>query len=499
MAIGITLRPARHALPSATAALAPRSSREAVLPWLPAAVSAAGALGLSLYLAFHNYQVDIDVYRMGGQHALLRDLYSVHFGGLFFTYTPFAALAFSLFGLNLGIWFVQGMWAVTNIAALAALIYLSIRIVIPRLPRQQAVRRALLVLAPALALNPVFNTVGLGQINLVLCLLITWDLATDRRIGSRILPLGIATGLAAAIKLTPLIFVPYLIITRRARGALYAVITFMACEAIAFLITPSASWTYWTKEVLDSKRAGALLYASDQNLSSVLQRFHHGPVSASVLVPALVVIGVGGMALAAWAHRRSSGVLGLLVCATTGLIVSPITWVHHMVWVVPAIIWLAAGADRPRRGPLLAGFTAVLFVAAPIWWVPTSWKVTTHAPELHQNYWQLFVGNSFLFAMLAFLAGVAVMLARRRGVESQGLLSRELRQRPPALRDCGRAEASTEERVGQLRPLGTIGATDVGLATEDLELVGSERFTGRRGMAVHTTEGDGHDRGGSSA
>jgi hypothetical protein len=108
------------------------------------------------------------------------------------------------------------------------------------------------------------------------------------------------------------------------------------------------------------------------------------------------------------------------------------------------IIWLAAGGDRPRRGTSLAGFTAVLFVAAPIWWVPTSWRVTNHPPGLHQNYWQLFVGNSFLFAMLAFLAGVVIMLVRRSGVG------------------------------GQLGAPLTIGPTDVELATEDLELVGSE-------------------------
>ena len=373
---------------SSSTALAPRTSSQVLRQWLPAALSAAGAVGLALYLAFRSYQVDIDVYRMGGQHALLSDLYSVRFGnsGLLFTYTPFAALVFAVLGLNLGIWSLQCAWAVTNIAVLAALIYLSIRVVVPRLDRKAVVRRALLLLLPALALNPVFNTVGLGQINLVLCLLILWDLATDRRTGSRTLPLGIATGVAAAIKLTPLIFVLYLIITRRTRGAVYSVITFIGCETIAFVVTPRDSWTYWTKDVFDSKRAGALLYSSDQNLSSVLQRLHHGPVSVLVLVPALAVIGVGGLALAAWAHRRSSVVLGLLVCATTGLIISPITWVHHMVWVVPVIIWLAAGADRPKRGPLLAGFTAVLFVAAPIWWVPTSWKVTERparaAPEL---------------------------------------------------------------------------------------------------------------------
>jgi alpha-1,2-mannosyltransferase len=428
---------------SAVAVFVRRTSGVAVHRWLPAALSAAGALGLSLYLAFRNYQVDIDVYRMGGRHVLLPDLYSVQFGksGLSFTYPTFAALVFAPFGLNFGIWSLQFVWAVTNVVALGALIYLSIRIVVPRLPRKEVVRRSFLLLLPALALNPVFTTVGLGQINLVLCLLIVWDLATDRRIGSRTLPLGVATGLAAAMKLTPLIFVPYLIVTRRTRGALYAVITFIACEAIAFLVAPGSSWIYWTKDVFNSKRAGALLYSSDQNLSSILQRFHHGPVSAVELVPALVVIGAGGLALAAWAHRRSSVVLGLLVCATTGLIISPITWVHHMVWVVPVLVWLAAGADRPRIGRFLAGLGTALFVAAPIWWVPTSWKVTKHAPELHQNHWQLVAGNSFLFAMLAFLGGVAVMLARRSGLSlrlsTPALLARELRERLRATRGRG--------------------------------------------------------------
>jgi alpha-1,2-mannosyltransferase len=385
--------------------------------WLPAALSALAALCLSVYLAFRSDQVDIDVYRMGGRHVFAPDLYTVHFGnsGLPFTYPPFAALLFALVPRTMSIWSVQCVWAITNVAALAGLIYLSIRIVIPRLERKQAARWALLLLLPVLALNPVFTSVGLGQINLLLCLLVLWDLATDRKIGTHTFPLGVATGFAAAVKLTPLIFVPYLIVTRRVRGARNAVLTFVACEAVGFLVSPADSWTYWSQDVFDSRRAGALLYSSDQNLVSVLQRIHHGPVPAVVLVPALVAIGVGGLALAASAQRRSSPVLSVLVCATTGLIISPIAWVHHLVWIVPAIVWLAVGADRPRRGPLLAGLAAALFVAAPIWWVPTSWRVTHNPPELHQDHWQLIVGNSFLFAMLVFLAGVAIMLAGRAG------------------------------------------------------------------------------------
>ena len=437
-----------------------RPSGEVVRRWAPAAVSTVAALGLALYLAFRSYQVDIDVYLMGARHVFSPDLYSVRFGnsGLLFTYTPFAALLFALLTPHLGLWALQGAWAITNIVALGALVHLSIRVVVPGLRRTEALRWTLLLLLPALALNPVFTTVGLGQINLVLCLLVVWDLTTERRVGSSSVPIGLATGLAAAIKLTPLVFVPYLVVTRRAKGALSAVLTFLACETIAFLATPGDSWTYWSKDVFDSRRAGALLYTSDQNLSSVLQRFHHGPLSAWVLVPALAAVAVGGLALAAWAHRRSSVMLGLLVCATTGLVISPITWVHHMVWVVPVIVWLAAGADRPRRGPLLAGLTTVLFVVAPIWWVPTSWRVSADPPELHQNHWQLVLGNSFLFAMLGFLAGVAVMLVRRSGAPGRGrgtpaLLALELREHRPAARGAG--------PTGARRPEGAAATLDL--------------------------------------
>lgn len=419
-----------------------RRSRETLHFWWPAALSAAGAVGLALYLAFRSDQVDIDVYRMGGQNILKPDLYAVTFGNshLLFTYPPFAALAFALLPLNSGSWPLQAVWGLVNIATLVGLIYMSIRIVVPRLEHKQILRWALLGSLPAMALNPVFTNVGLGQINLILCVLVMWDLATPRKIGSRTLPLGIATGIAAAVKLTPLIFIPYLLITRRARGAFTGIVTFVACETLAAFVAPGDSWTYWTRDVFNSKRAGALLYASDQNLSSVLQRFHHGPVPNSLLVPLSAAICIAGLALAAWAYRRSSSLLGLLVCATTGLIISPITWVHHLVWIVPVIIWLILGSDRPRTGRLIAGFVTVLFVSAPIWWVPTSWMASNNPPAFHENHWQLVAGNSFFFALVAFLVGVTILLSTRWVASRRSAVARGRIGSPRPAHDEGLSE-----------------------------------------------------------
>ena len=129
---------------------------EAVRKWLPTGLSIAAALGWSLFVAVHGNQVDIDVYRFGGRHVFHPDLYTARLGTLYFTYTPFAALAFALPSLTLSTLTFQVLWALANMVALAGLIYLSIRVTVPQLGRRRAVQWALLLLTPALLLDPVF-------------------------------------------------------------------------------------------------------------------------------------------------------------------------------------------------------------------------------------------------------------------------------------------------------------------------------------------------------
>jgi len=381
--------------------------------WGPAAASFLAALGYALFLALGTYEVDLGVYlRLGARYIFTPHLYSfvVPNTSLLFTYPPFAALLFVPWQRAFTtVHSVQTVWTVCNLAALISLLVLSLRLVKPDLDRAAAWRLGLLLSLPAMLLNPVVITFAFGQVNLVVTLLVMWDLLSERRIGSWQAPLGIATGLAAAVKLTPLFFVPYLILTRRTRGAVNCCVTFVACEFVTFLISPTSSTDDWTHALFRPERAGRLSFVSNQNLSAAVDRLHHGLVSNPTLAPELLVVAAGGLWLAAVAHRRSSPMLGLLVCAATGLVVSPISWVHHLVWVVPAILWLALGEDRPRLGLPMAIGTAVLFWIAPIWWVPFF-----HTSDLHLSPWQLVAANSFFFALLIFLAGSAVLLLRRR-------------------------------------------------------------------------------------
>jgi alpha-1,2-mannosyltransferase len=382
--------------------------------WGPALVSLALAVAYGLYIALRTYEVDLGVYlRLGGKYVFTSHLYSFVLPNtsLPFTYPPFAALLFAPWQRTFStVGSAQTVWTMCNVAALIGVLVLSVRLVKPELDKAATWRLALALSLPAVLLNPVLITIGFGQVNLFVTFLVMWDLLSERRIGKRQLPLGIGTGLAAAVKLTPLLFIPYLLLTKRWRGAVTCGISFVACEFATYLVSPASSRAYWTKAVFKPGRAGDLSIVDNQNLWGVLDRLTHGMLPDVVMLPLLVATAAAGLWLAAQAHRRSSPLLGVLVCAVTCLIVSPISWVHHMVWVVPAILWLAFAPDRPRWGRPLAGAAAILFWSAPVWWVP--YKDTS---DLHLSPVELIAGNSFFFAMALFLVGAAVLLVRRRG------------------------------------------------------------------------------------
>ncbi len=379
--------------------------------WGPALVSIALAVAYGLYIALRTYEVDLGVYlRLGGQYVFTSHLYSFVLPNtsLPFTYPPFAALLFAPWQRTFSsVALVQAVWTMCNLAALVGVLVMSLRLVKPSLGRVATWRLALALSLPALLLNPVLITIGFGQVNLFVTFLVMWDLLSERRVGKRQLPLGVATGVAAAVKLTPLLFVPYLLLTRRWRGAMTCVLTFGVCQLVTFGVSPTSSRDYWTRAVFKPSRAGDLSIVDNQNLWGVLDRFTHGVLADPVMLPLLIAIAAAGLLLAARAHRKSSPLLGVLICAATCLLVSPISWVHHLVWVVPAILWLALAPDRPRWGRALAVATAVLFWSAPVWWVPYK-----HTSDLHLNLLDLVAGNSFFFAMLFFLVGSAVLVLR---------------------------------------------------------------------------------------
>jgi Glycosyltransferase family 87 len=242
---------------------------------------------------------------------------------------------------------------------------------------------ALLGAAAGLLTEPVFRTMYLGQINLLLMALLIWDLRQDE---SRWW-MGIATGFAAGIKLVPLIFIPYLLLTRRFRQAAVAAGAFAGTVLLGFVILPGDSIHWWLNGLfIQDGRTGFVGWGGNQSLRAIATRFAGSINDGTWLwVAGAVVVTVAALACAVVLHRAGHVMLGLLAVALAGLLDSPISWDHHWVWVVPGMMVAVHYAVRAwqagrRRGAIGCAALAVGQLLVFASWPGSLWSFLTKGP-----------------------------------------------------------------------------------------------------------------------
>jgi alpha-1,2-mannosyltransferase len=364
--------------------------------------------------------VDLHVYRTGAAAIVHGSwLYGIHFWGLPFTYPPFAAIAFTPLAV-VPWWVAVGLMLVANVAATPVMFYLALRLrpVSGWLTRADAVRLALVVSVVAIWLEPVYTTIAFGQVNILLTVMVLIDLTLPDDSPVK----GVATGIAAGIKLIPLIFVLYLAATRRLRAAVVALGAFAATIAVGYAVVPRASQYYWADlTFLNSRHVARLSNDWNQSLLGAVSRTVGYEAGSRWLVLA-VAVGLAGLALAAHAGRSGNDAMGYGLCAVTGLLVSPISWTHHWVMAVPALLLVALAVWRGRHeAPRQARFwLAVIAVLAGIGWT----GIARHQPkltvkqQLHLPVFWLVVSEIYVLAGVVALgiAGAAYLRERvRRG------------------------------------------------------------------------------------
>ncbi|HWX97320.1 MAG TPA: glycosyltransferase 87 family protein [Solirubrobacteraceae bacterium] len=364
--------------------------------------------------------VDLTVYRYGGEAVLHgAHLYDLRFpGALAFTYPPLSALLFT--GLTLPApELLRPLLTGASLLLLPLMLGFALRLrpLDASLTRERAIRLALLASALAVWLEPVWTTLRYGQVDLVIGALILYDLS--RPDSSRFKGAGI--GLAVALKLTPAIFALYLLLSRRVRAAAVCAGVFLASVALGFALIPGDSQAYWGGAFLDSGRVGRIENAANQSLRGAFARLAHSTDVRTVWLCAAVVLALAGLALAARAGRRGDDVEGVSLCALTGLLVSPISWSHHWVLAVPALMLLAVRARRRRSPVVLAAAVAVAIVALVhmIWWVPVN---RPRHSELHLNVLQLVYADAYVLIAIVALAaaGVSALRGRRSRSHARG-------------------------------------------------------------------------------
>ncbi|WP_158605523.1 glycosyltransferase family 87 protein [Amycolatopsis panacis] len=314
-----------------------------------------------------------------------------------FIYPPFALLPLSVLAA-LPFPAAAVLSVLVSLSCLGFTVFLVLRRVWPDGGTRGCLNVTIAVLPILLLLEPVRNTVGQGQINLLLMALV----AADFLVENPRWPRGMLIGIAAAIKITPAAFVLFFLVRKDFRSSLTAAGTAAAVTGGMALLMPEESKRFFFGGVLNGP--AGIVNRDNQTISAALNRlglhgvWHH---SAWIVLAALVLVA------AVLIMRRSSTEIGMLAGAAAALLLSPLSWTAHWVWVAPALVALAAGVlpshgFRPlrtadRRIRLLLTCSALLLLGPQI-------LTPAEGPWVG---WQLIVANTYPLVTVAVLLTAA--------------------------------------------------------------------------------------------
>ncbi len=347
--------------------------------------------------------VDLHVY-LGGAAAIDHPgtLYSYVYAAqtpdfpLPFTYPPFAAVVFyPLHLLPFGL--AAFLWQIATMAALYGAIRVSQRI----MGVAGAGRRvAMLWTAITIWIEPLRSTFDYGQVNVLLMLAVLWAACSSRWWLS-----GLLVGVAAGIKLTPAISGVYLLGVRRWGAAAFSAVVFLATVGVSVLVVGDQTRYYFTKLLGDAHRVGPIATSFNQSWRGGISRIlGHDAGFGPLVLAAIAATAV--LALLAWRALDATDRLGkLLVVELFGLLLSPISWTHHWVWLVPLMVWAIHGPPREWPGARIVGWGWLALTIVGVPWLlsfaqPTIWQIS-------RPWYLAWAGLTYIVAAVATLIWIA--------------------------------------------------------------------------------------------
>jgi alpha-1,2-mannosyltransferase len=307
--------------------------------------------------------VDLDVYRTGGQMVLegrpVYDFVTPAPQLLPFTYPPISALL--AVPLAVMSWTTaQWVWTAGIFAALAVTVWFSFR-------QAEVDRRPLLFAAVMIActyLMPIRDQVRFGQVDILLVALCVADCMAKRPWWPR----GFLIGLATAVKLTPGVFLVYLLITRQWRTFWVATIVTTLLTVLPLLVIREDTLEFWFSALLDPERLGSNAGTTNQSMRGMLLRLYMNDTVTSVIwVAAVAVVAWYGFRGAYRAYQAKDPLTAVALVGLMAVLLSPVAWIHHLAWVV-VVLGAIVGDGRDRVRLWVAGGVWLYYVLPIPWW-----------------------------------------------------------------------------------------------------------------------------------
>jgi alpha-1,2-mannosyltransferase len=372
-------------------------------------VAIQAAVGLHLYRQSPPAFLDLDVYRKGVQawwHG--RDMYgtlprTIAHIRLPFIYPPFAVLV--LGPLALVPWPVAAVtMMMVSMGGLAVVIFLTVRSLWPSADVRTVILVTAILVPLSLTLQPVQDTLWFGQVNLLLMAGVALDCLAPRTRWPR----GLLIGIAAAVKLTPAVFILYFLLRKDYRAACTATISGVAATAVGFLVSWSGSVRFWFGAAGGARSVSGSKYFANQSIDGFVGRLGLSRSAHTLLwlagVSVILIIAVFAIRRA---HALGNAPLAMSATACLGLLASPTSWGHHWVYVVPGVIAIIA-----HRSP---GWTVAAICTAMTWYlVPFLLVPHDGTKYLRWNWLQQIPGNGYTVTGIGLLVALAAPALRTR-------------------------------------------------------------------------------------
>ncbi len=323
-----------------------------------------------------------------------------------FTYPPFAAVLFyPLHLLPFGL--VALAWQFGTVAALYGVVRISQRL-LPGLSSSNSRRVAMLWTAIGIWTEPLRSTFDYGQVNVVLVLAVLYAVYTTRWWLS-----GLLVGLAAGVKLTPAVSGLYFLGARRWGALAFSAIVFFLTVGVSALVVGDQTRYYFTELLGEASRVGPIGTSFNQSWRGGISRIlgfdaGYGPVVLTGIAATAVLAVLAWRAVGGSADRLAA----IVIVQLFGLLLSPISWTHHWVWLIPLMIWLLHGPLRDRLGARVLGWGWLALTVVGVPWLlsfaqPSIWVIS-------RPWYLAWPGLIYIVATLVTLAWIAAT-ARRSG------------------------------------------------------------------------------------
>ncbi len=330
----------------------------------------------------------------------------LNFGHLAFTYPPAAIFLFFWITIPTQIILIV-FWTILNAICLFLIITKGITFVNYRKGIEKINLSLWLTIGAILLVPPIYECFALGQIGLILFYLTFIDYFSESNKLN-----GVFLGIAAGVKLYPVLFIFAWISQKKYKESITAITTAVMLNLLAYFIWPSSSMYFFKKIIFGGAEISHLLegikrLGSSSVISPLIRSpFNLGSENKLALIGLIATYALITIFISLKLHNEGYVLTAFIVIAFTSATCSIVTWDHYFVFIILIpFAWKESLNHQTFR--VLTCISLAIFVYP--WWRFRFWTGTDVLSKT-----VIYIStNALLFSTFLYIFGSLLLLINK--------------------------------------------------------------------------------------